>query len=206
MEDLKGKIRVYVRIRPMSKSEADRNCSEAVFKDGKLSVTLLGVGGGDTKKAYDFDAVFGGADGNTQVDVFRDSKHLMMSVIDGFNVCIFAYGQTGAGKSFTMIGAADIGNCLRENGDLDEMAGITPRAVAELFRLLRERDAQVSSVVEVQMFQLYRDGLEDLLYDRKKKDSFVPLKIVLAEHSPTGLVMVMSFFYLVFSLINVLTV
>jgi hypothetical protein len=39
-------------------------------------------------------------------------------VIDGYNVCIFAYGQTGAGKSFTMIGAADIGNCMQDNGDI----------------------------------------------------------------------------------------
>jgi hypothetical protein len=89
-----------------------------------------------------------------------------MSVVDGFNVCIFAYGQTGAGKSFTMIGAGDIGNCLQENGDFDNLAGITPRAVSELFRLLNERTAQVTYEVEVQMFQLYRDGLDDLLVDR----------------------------------------
>ena len=42
-----------------------------------------------------------------------------------------------------MIGAADIGNCLSKNGDFDESAGITPRAVSELFRLLNERTAQV---------------------------------------------------------------
>lgn len=55
--------------------------------------------------------MFGGSpkDGNSQQDVFRDTKHLMLSVIDGYNVCIFAYGQTGSGKTFTMIGASDIG-------------------------------------------------------------------------------------------------
>lgn len=42
--------------------------------------------------------VFGGVEGNTQSDVFKDTKHLIMSVVDGYNVCIFAYGQTGAGK------------------------------------------------------------------------------------------------------------
>lgn len=42
--------------------------------------------------------VFGGQEGNTQADVFKDTKHLIMSVVDGYNVCIFAYGQTGAGK------------------------------------------------------------------------------------------------------------
>jgi hypothetical protein len=98
MEDLKGKIRVYVRVRPFSKSEAERGCTEAVVKDGKLSVVVMGVGSADAKKVYDFDSVFGGKEGNTQTDVFRDSKHLIMSVIDGFNVCMFAYGQTGAGN------------------------------------------------------------------------------------------------------------
>jgi hypothetical protein len=82
--------------------------------------------------------------------VFKDTKHLMTSVVDGYNVCIFAYGQTGAGKSFTMIGAGDIGTCMDEKGDFDELAGITPRAVSELFRLLNERSAQVSILHSIQ--------------------------------------------------------
>jgi hypothetical protein len=92
-----------------------------------------------------------------------------------------------------MIGAADIGSCLQANGDFDELAGITPRAVSELFRLLNERSSQVSFEVSVQMFQLYRDGLEDLLKVPKKKggeDKNPALKITLAEHSPSGLVQV----------------
>ena len=105
---------------------------------------LVKAHGKDAKKVYDFDQVFGGVESNTQADVFRDTKHLMMSVVDGYNVCIFAYGQTGAGKSYTMIGAADIGNCIKANGEFDDQAGITPRAVTELFRLLSERNAQMS--------------------------------------------------------------
>jgi hypothetical protein len=92
-----------------------------------------------------------------------------------------------------MIGAADIATCLHENGEFDELAGITPRAVSELFRLLAERDAQITYEVQVQMFQLYRDNLEDLLYDRKQKkfnENLPDLKIILAEHSSTGLVQV----------------
>lgn len=205
MEDMKGKIRVYVRIRPISNSELERGSTEAAIKDGKLHVQVNLAD--KTKKHFDFDAVFAGKEGNSQTDVFRDTKHLMMSVIDGYNVCIFAYGQTGAGKSYTMIGAAEIANCLKENGDFDDQAGITPRAVSELFRLLNERSAQVSFIVEVQMFQLYRDGLDDLLQvtknekkenlDIKRKphepgapDKAAGLKITLAEHSHTGLVVV----------------
>lgn len=194
MEDLKGKIRVYVRVRPFSNSEAERGCTESIIKDGKLSVLVKLTP--TEKKVFDFDQVFGGMEGNNQEDVFRDTKHLIMSVVDGYNVCIFAYGQTGAGKSYTMIGGCDLGSCIQENGDFDQSAGITPRAVSELFRLLNERHAQVTYEIEVQMFQLYRDNLEDLLADPKKKkkgedpDKAAPLKITLAEHSASGLVQV----------------
>ena len=41
-----------------------------------------------------------------------------------------------------MIGASDLGTCIRENGEFDELAGITPRAVSELFRLLSERQGK----------------------------------------------------------------
>jgi hypothetical protein len=93
MEDLKGKIRVYVRVRPFSKTEQERGCTESVIKDGKMTVMVKGIGGPDQKKFYDFDSVFAGQEGNSQTDVFRDTKHLIMSVVDGYNVCIFAYGQ-----------------------------------------------------------------------------------------------------------------
>ena len=46
-----------------------------------------------------------------------------------------------------MIGAADIGNCLSEEGEFDDLAGITPRAVSEVFRLLHERSAQIDFTV-----------------------------------------------------------
>jgi hypothetical protein len=97
-----------------------------------------------------------------------------------------------------MIGNADIGTCLKENGEFEDSAGITPRAISELFRLLGERSAQMTYVVEIQMFQLYRDSIDDLLAEKKKKkkndtdDDVKPptLKITLAEHSSTGLVQV----------------
>ena len=92
-----------------------------------------------------------------------------------------------------MIGAGDIGKSVQNDGSFDMNAGIAPRAITELFRVLADREAQMTYQVEVQMFQLYRDGLEDLLYDPKKEDKNKkkpPLKITLAEHSPTGLVQV----------------
>lgn len=195
IEDMKGKIRVYVRVRPFSDKEADRGCTEAVTKDGKQSVCVKGANGPDSKKSYEFDSVFSGSmtEGNSQEDVFSDTKQLITSVVDGYNVCIFAYGQTGAGKSFTMIGAGDIGSSVKDDGSFDQLAGIAPRAVTELFKILDDRKAQITFEVEVQMFQLYRDGLEDLLCETKKEDigkKKPALKITLAEHSSTGLVQV----------------
>lgn len=104
IEDMKGKIRVYVRVRPFSRSEIAKGCHEAVLKDGKMSVVVNGGKTPDAKKVYDFDSVFAGAmtEGNSQDDIFKDTKHLMTSVIDGYNVCIFAYGQTGSGYVFSL--------------------------------------------------------------------------------------------------------
>eukprot|EP00607_Mallomonas_marina_P000672 CAMPEP_0182429340 /NCGR_PEP_ID=MMETSP1167-20130531/26463_1 /TAXON_ID=2988 /ORGANISM="Mallomonas Sp, Strain CCMP3275" /LENGTH=124 /DNA_ID=CAMNT_0024612839 /DNA_START=34 /DNA_END=405 /DNA_ORIENTATION=+ len=90
-----------------------------------------------------------------------------------------------------MIGGADIGQSVRADGAVTPSAGILPRAVIELFRLLEERSALVSYSVEVQMLQLYKDKLEDLLIGhgrRKGTHSGSNLRIVLADHSSSGLV------------------
>jgi ankyrin repeat protein len=199
MEDLKGKIRVYVRVRPLSKKEKDRGCKEVVSKVGKNGLSL-DMGDTSNNKQFDFDQVFTNIEDNSQEDIFRDSKHLVMSVVDGYNVCIFAYGQTGSGKTFTMIGGVEnIQDAMKSNGEFVETAGIAPRAVSELFRLLNERSEQSTYSVDVTMFQIYRDGLQDLLRAPKKKqkktknDDDDPrqeagLKITLAQHSSTGLV------------------
>jgi hypothetical protein len=91
--------------------------------------------------------VFTGIKDNAQSDIFRDSKHLVMSVVDGYNVCIFAYGQTGSGKTFTMIGGCSIEESVKTDGEFHEDAGIAPRAVSELFRLLNERSEQVACIL-----------------------------------------------------------
>ena len=48
-----------------------------------------------------------------------------------------------------MIGSGDIGDCIKENGEFDDMAGITPRAVSELFRLLNERQGNSYTRIEI---------------------------------------------------------
>lgn len=174
IEDLKGKIRVYVRIRPLSSSERERKSICVLQKEDSHTCVLR-----DTNKAWEFDQCFFG-EKDTQEKVFQDTKELITSCVDGFNVCIFAYGQTGSGKTHTMFGSPQ------------EM-GLAPRVANELFRVLEEREMSYDIHIESSMFELYNDNVRDLLAttttkSRNNNTSAPKLKIKLAEHSTTGLV------------------
>ena len=81
--------------------------------------------------------------GTSQDQVFEDTKHLVQSAVDGYNVCIFAYGQTGSGKTFTIYGN-------------ERDPGLTPRGVAELFRIINRDGGKYTFSVSVYMLELYQ--------------------------------------------------
>ena len=92
LEDLRGKIRVYVRIRPLSLSESKRNYKEVLSKEDKRTCVLNRQDGSRHEcKSWEFDQIFQGLkqNGNSQEDVFKDTKRLITSAIDGFNVRFF---------------------------------------------------------------------------------------------------------------------
>lgn len=155
MEDMKGKIRVYCRVRPLLDFEKDRGQVMAVEIPDELTIALKWK---DKKREFNFDAVFEG--GTTQEKVFEDTKHLIQSAVDGYNVCIFAYGQTGSGKTFTIYGT-------------DSNPGLTPRGITELFNTLERDSSKLSYKVEVFMLELYVDDLQDLLADHRKGEKAV---------------------------------
>lgn len=151
IEDMKGKVRVFCRIRPMVSSEINRGCQPIINPIDDFNVTLETRNG---PKLFSYDSCFGPS--INQEQIFEDTKRLIQSAIDGYNVCIFAYGQTGSGKTYTMHGTA-------------ENPGITPRAADELFNLISGMQNYCEINVSCHMVELYMDTLIDLLPQKGQK-------------------------------------
>ncbi|KAK6128256.1 hypothetical protein DH2020_037994 [Rehmannia glutinosa] len=103
LQELKGNIRVYCRIRPfLPGQKGKQSIIEYIGENGELVVLNPAKQGKEGRRSFKFDKVYGPT--STQADVFSDTQPLIQSVLDGYNVCIFAYGQTGSGKTYTMTG------------------------------------------------------------------------------------------------------
>ena len=142
LQDLKGAIRVYCRIRPAAQSE--QIAAAPSTQEGCVSLLHAAK-----KRRFEFDRVFGPR--TSQEDVFEDTKPLIRSVVDGFNVCIFAYGQTGSGKTFTMQGTTSA-------------PGVNTRALCELFDLTKQREPEgFVYEISVSIVEIYNEKVFCLL-------------------------------------------
>jgi len=139
-QDLKGHLRIYCRVRPLSKKEKHNKDKEGLKVDGN---TLQVPHTGDT---FDFDAVFDMT--SSQEDIFDATSDLAQSALDGRNVTVFCYGITGAGKTYTMYGAPGAD-------------GLTQRMIGEVYRKAREAGDKVT--ISGSMMELYNNYLVDLL-------------------------------------------
>lgn len=119
------------RVRPPKEGDAP---SVAVERD-----EIVSVGEGPSKRSFRFDRAFGAA--STQEEVFSEVEPIVTSVLDGFHACVFAYGQTASGKTFTM-----------EGGSAPEERGLVPRTVGALFALAAQR-ADCDVTVDVSMLE-----------------------------------------------------
>ncbi|XP_069137700.1 uncharacterized protein [Argopecten irradians] len=146
VEDMKGKIRVYCRARPLSGSEKERGNVSVLKSPDEYSISVESSRG---PKEFTFDQIF--MESSTQEKIFEDTNNLIQSAVDGFNVCIFAYGQTGSGKTFTMIG-----------DKAQQFPGIAPRAFERIFQLIQELRSKFTITVTAYMMELYNDKLIDL--------------------------------------------
>ncbi|GAU23303.1 hypothetical protein TSUD_237570 [Trifolium subterraneum] len=148
VQEAKGNIRVFCRCRPLNKGEMSAGCTTVVdfdaSKDGCLGILTTG----STKKTFRFDRVYTPKDG--QADVFADASPMVISVLDGYNVCIFAYGQTGTGKTFTMEGT-------------EQNRGVNYRTLEHLFRVSKERSETFSYDISVSVLEVYNEQIRDLL-------------------------------------------
>jgi kinesin family protein C2/C3 len=153
VQDLKGNIRVYCRIRPFLPGQSQNlNAIEYIGDNGDLVVANSSKQGKDSHRLFKFNKVFGPA--ATQEEVFLDTQPLIRSVLDGYNVCIFAYGQTGSGKTYTMSGP---------NLSSKEEWGVNYRALNDLFHLSQSRKSSIVYEVGVQMVEIYNEQVRDLL-------------------------------------------
>lgn len=147
-------IHVYVRVRPPISD--DLNYDTAVHASGNSTVNLS-----DRKHdvTCDYEHVF--PETATQTDVFDTVQPLLNDVLNGYNGCIFAYGQTSAGKTHTMLGKNG-GQYLM---DYKHEWGLLPRSADYLFKELqkKEHDGSISFKVKCSFLQLYNECIYDLL-------------------------------------------
>uniref|UniRef100_A0AC11E9V1 Kinesin family member C3 n=1 Tax=Ovis aries TaxID=9940 RepID=A0AC11E9V1_SHEEP len=145
---LKGNIRVIARVRPVTKEDGEGpEATNAVTfdPDDDSIIHLLHKG---KPVSFELDKVFSSQ--ASQQDVFQEVQALITSCIDGFNVCIFAYGQTGAGKTYTMEGTP-------------ENPGINQRALRLLFSEVQEKASDWEYTITVSAAEIYNEALRDLL-------------------------------------------
>lgn len=88
--------------------------------------------------------------------MYADASPLVTSVLDGYNVCIFAYGQTGTGKTFTMEGT-------------ERNRGVNYRTLEELFKIAEERKESVAYDLSVSVLEVYNEQIRDLLATSQSK-------------------------------------
>ncbi|XP_063190034.1 kinesin-like protein KIFC3 isoform X1 [Chroicocephalus ridibundus] len=145
---LKGNIRVFGRVRPIMKEDGEGpEAANVVTFDAEDDAVLHLLHKGK-QVSFELDKVF--PPQASQEEVFQEVQALVTSCIDGYNVCIFAYGQTGAGKTYTMEGTA-------------ANPGINQRALQLLFSEVRGKAADWEYAISVSAAEIYNEALRDLL-------------------------------------------
>ena len=171
-EDAKGKVRVYARVRPFTAAEVAAR-ERTLLRVGRnqwtidLNETQRDVLGtvSDKWREFAFDHVFhaglGGMQGNgSQAEVFAETELFAELSLQGINTCVFAYGQSGTGKTWTMSGVAP----SEANGWSTELRGLKPRMIDKVFALTAESATTHTFTVSCYMLEIYLNALEDLFW------------------------------------------
>ncbi|XP_044136762.1 kinesin-like protein KIF3A isoform X5 [Bufo gargarizans] len=147
-------VKVVVRCRPLNEREKVMGSKMAVRVDeirGTIAVHKVDSMN-EPPKTFTFDTVFG-TDSN-QLDVYNlTARPIVDSVLEGYNGTIFAYGQTGTGKTFTMEGVRAV----------PELRGIIPNSFAHIFGHIAKAEGDTRFLVRVSYLEIYNEEVRDLL-------------------------------------------
>ncbi|KAM4696731.1 kinesin-like protein KIFC1 [Rhinophrynus dorsalis] len=168
VQELKGNIRVFCRVRPTLLTEKNQLAGHITYPSNDEKGIVLSKMeeshvGREKKEAvkydFNFDCIF--PPSCSQEAVFEEISLLVQSALDGYPVCIFAYGQTGSGKTYTMEGPDDV--------SMDTM-GMIPRAIRQIFASAEElRLKGWQYKFTASFLEIYNETLRDLLVSRPDK-------------------------------------
>jgi kinesin family member 3B len=148
-------VRVCVRIRPMSNKEKQDGRTQIVFAhkaSAEIELVNPEADGAEPPKKFTFDAAISAE--ASQMDVYnKAATDIVESVVNGFNGTIFAYGQTGAGKSHTMEGYSEP----------PEEKGIIPNSFKHIFDRIAEESTTKQFMVYASYLEIYNEEIRDLL-------------------------------------------
>ncbi|XP_062825526.1 kinesin-like protein KIFC1 isoform X2 [Anolis carolinensis] len=179
IQELKGNIRVFCRVRPLLPSEREfqKGMRHLHFPSEDRKSLVLSkaeeshVGRErkeDTTYEFHFDRVF--PPSSSQAEVFEEISLLVQSALDGYHVCIFAYGQTGSGKTYTMEGPEEMET---------QAAGMIPRAVRQIFQAAKEmEDKGWKYHFTANFLEIYNESLRDLLVLRPEQSPELEIRRV----------------------------
>eukprot|EP00906_Rhabdomonas_costata_P034735 RCo048852 len=149
-------VRVCVRCRDLSEFEKSLGCKSAVVLDLTNMSVVVHHAAGDPAGPWTFDAVYNNR--FTQKDIYVQEVHpLVESVLQGYNATVFAYGQSGSGKTYTMTGITSD----------KELAGIMPNAIDHIFQSVAKMSSPSKQYkVKVSHLELYNNKPSDLLAEK----------------------------------------
>ena len=170
----KNNMLVAVRARPLSKSELEDSNFNTISIPDKDKITITApteyipddmsgiyLAGEQIKitkvkeVSYNYDFVFD--ENTTQDEVYRcTTSNLVKQVVDGYSATILAYGATGSGKTYTMVGKGE--NC-----------GLMIRSIRDLFKIINNDKERIYSI-KISYIEVYNEILKDLLSDNNNKN------------------------------------
>jgi len=152
-------VKVVIRCRPLSKKEMEAGHDVIVKMNTKTGEIYVNKPSNDeAPKQFTFDMAFDWT--ISQKDIYdRCASNIIENVLEGYNGTIFAYGQTGTGKTHTMTG---------EESNPVEM-GIMPRSFDDVFKRIEGDSEQTQFLIRSSYLEIYNEEIRDLLSKNPKK-------------------------------------